>query len=141
MANAADLDAGWITFGLRRAMARQGLLLVDDRKEAQVIVEAALGAYGTDEVDHRLRLPSAVPLGVTTVSIGDSTSAFCRKNRQDAVVKLALIGFDATTRQLIWESGTIIESQPLDRVFLGSRNISRRTTLPELQSYPPRRLW
>ena len=35
-------DSGWVIFGLRREMARQGLLLVSDKKDAQTLIEAAL---------------------------------------------------------------------------------------------------
>ena len=86
-----DGDKGWMTFALRRAMARQGVLTVEDKKDAQVIMEAAVGEYGTDEVDYRLTTPGTIPLlplpvSTTTVTGGN---ALVRKNRQDAVVKLA----------------------------------------------------
>jgi hypothetical protein len=139
-ARIAAPDAGWVIFSLRRAMARQGLLLVDGKKEAQVIVEAALGAYGTDEVDTRWTLPFLVsPVSLPFTTAGLSPQSLSRNNRQDAVVKLALIAYDATSRRLIWESGTILQSQSLDRKFIGAANVSRSSTLPELQWYPPRR--
>lgn len=140
-ANLAASDSGWIDFSLRRAMARQGLLLVDDREDAQVIIEAALGAYGTDESDHSLSIPGAVPLGILPITTIASPSAIGRKSRQDAVVKLALIALDAATHRLVWESGTIVQSQSLDRRFLAARNIARSTTVPVLERYPPRRPW
>ena len=39
-------DSGWVIFSLRREMARQGLLLVSDKKEAQTLIEAALVLTG-----------------------------------------------------------------------------------------------
>ena len=89
-------DSEWLVFGLKRAMARQGLLLVDDKKDAQVVVEAAVGAYATDDVDCRLSLPSTVSSGIIPVPIaGTGTSALIRRSKQDSVVKLALFGYDA----------------------------------------------
>ena len=124
-------DSGWVIFSLRREMARQGLLLVSDKKEAQTLIEAALGAYGTDEVDCRFSLPSTFSLGLLPVSTGASaTNGLIHKNRQDAVVKLALFAYDAKTRQLVWESNTVMECGYLDRQYLGTANISRQTSLP-----------
>lgn len=133
-------DSGWVIFSLRRAMARQCLLLVDDKKEAQVIVEAALGAYGTDEVDTRWTLPFLVsPVSLPFTTAGLSPQSLSRANRQDAVVKLALIAYDAKSRHLVWESGTVLQAQALDRKFIGAANVSRSSTLPEFQWYPPQR--
>ena len=93
-------DSGWVIFSLRREMARQGVLLVDDKKLAQTLVEAAVAAYGTDEVDCRFSLPSTFSVGVLPVPTGTADAGgLIRKNRQDAVVKLALLAFDARSRR------------------------------------------
>jgi len=134
-------DSDWVTFSLRREMARQGLFLVSEQKEAQTVVEAAIAAYGTDEADCRFSLPSALPVGMIPISTGSSnTSALIRKNHQDAVVKLALFAYDAKTRQFVWESDTLMEMGHLERRFFGTTNISRATSQPELEIYPPRRV-
>ena len=135
-------DKGWITFALRRAMARQGVLTVDNVKDAQVVVQAAVGAYGTDEVDHRFTTPSTIPLSPMSMASASTLTggnALLRKNRQDAVIKLALAAYDTTTHRLVWESGTILNKQYLDRHFFGTTEISRRASLPENKDYPRRR--
>ena len=71
---------------------------------------------------------------------GRLPNGLIHKNRQDAVVKLALFAYDAKTRQLVWESNTVMECGYLDRQYLGTANIGRQTSLPELESYPPRRV-
>lgn len=138
-------DASWIIFSLRREMARQGLLLQSDKKDAQTIVEASVAAYATDEVDCQFSLPLSIPsnplVPLPVASIGANTSALTRKNRQDAVVKLALFAYDATTRQLVWESNTLMDTGYLDRRYLGTANYYRRSTQPELETYTPRRAW
>lgn len=134
-------DSGWITFSLRREMARQGLLLVADKKEAQTLVELAISAYGTDEADSRISLPTSFSLGAIPLPTGISdASGFYRKSRQDAVVKLALFAYDVETRQMVWESNTVVECGHLDQKFLGTTNISRQTSVPELETYPPSRI-
>lgn len=135
-------DSAWIIFALRRAMSRQGLLLVADKKDAETIVEASVAAYATDEVDSRISLPTSFAMSMVPVPVGGSSdaSAVIRKNRQDSVVKLALFGYDAKTRRIDWESGTVMEVGRLDRRFFGTTNITRKTSVPELETYPPRRI-
>src|SRR4051794_15714921 len=98
-------DSSWIGFTLRREMARQGVFLVADKKDAQTPVEAAVAAYGTDEVDCRFSLPTSFSAGVLPLPTGTADAGgLIRKNRQDAVVKLALFAYDARSHQLTWES-------------------------------------
>ncbi|QEH34607.1 hypothetical protein OJF2_31480 [Aquisphaera giovannonii] len=134
-------DASWLVFSLRREMARQGVILVDDKKEAEVLVEGAVAAYGTDEVDSRISLPSITALGTLPLpaSSGSSTGGLIQKNRQDAVVKLALVALDAKSRQLVWETDDVLQTGYLYRRFMGSTNITRSTSVPELECYPPRK--
>lgn len=135
----ASVDAGWLIFALRRAMARQGVLLADEKRDARVIVEAAVAAYGTDEVDCRLAAPGVTAVGNLPLPTSGSTLfAIGRKSRQDAVVKLALTATDAASRRLAWESGAILRTGALDRRFLGTAEYGRSGSLPELDAYPRR---
>jgi len=138
----AATDSDWINFSLRREMARQGVLLTTEKAEAQTIVESAIGAYGTDEVDKSVSLPSGFSVGLLPLPLpigGNSNdSGFYRRQRQNSVVKLALFAYDAKSRHMVWDSNTIIGQGDLDRKFLGTTNISRQTTEPELETYPPR---
>lgn len=134
-------DSGWIIFSLRREMARQGVKVVGDKKDARILVEAAVAAYGTDEVDCRISLPNSFSAGVLPLPTGTSDAGgLIRKNRQDAVVKLALFAYDAGSHQLVWESPTVTEFGYLDRRFLGTTNLTRKSSEPELEAYPPRRI-
>lgn len=138
----AATDAEWINFTLRRVMANQGVLLADEKDKAQVIVESAIGAYGTDEVGKSVSLPSGFSMGMLPMPLptggGADDSGFYRRQRQNSVVKLALFAYDAGTRQMVWDSNTIIGEGDLDRKYLGTTNYSRKTTEPELETYPPR---
>jgi len=138
----AATDSDWINFSLRRAMARQGVLLAAEKDKADVIVESAIGAYGTDEVDKRVSLPSGFSVGMLPLplptGVNTNESGLYRRQRQNSVVKLALFAYDATTRHMVWDSNTIIGQGDLDRKFLGTTNFSRKTSEPELENYPPR---
>lgn len=141
----AATDADWINFSLRREMARQGVLLAPDKDKAQVVVESAIGAYGTDETGKSVSLPSGFSIGMLPLPLptggGADDSGFYRRQRQNSVVKLALFAYDASTRQMVWDSNTIIGQGDLDRKFLGTTNISRKTSEPELETYPPREVF
>ncbi len=51
------VDKDWVISSIRRTMAEQGVLLENNKDKAQVIVEAAFGAYGTDQRDRKFGLP------------------------------------------------------------------------------------
>ena len=82
-------------------MAEHGVLLENNKDKAQVIVEAAFGAYGTDERDRKVGLPGlslapSLTTGATVTSSGSSTSlTFSETNQQDAVVKASLFAYEA----------------------------------------------
>ena len=98
-------------------------------------------ASGTDSVDKRVGLPSIGSLGLLPIPSSSSSStgsALCRKNRQDAVIKLGLVAIDAKTHRLVWESGTILHAETLDRRFIGAREVTRFSNLPEFERYPRR---
>lgn len=144
-----ETDKGWLTMSLRRAMASQGVLLKDDQEEAAVVMEAALGAYGTDEQDCQFGLPSLASGGTALInpllgaasamsssSSSGSSMSMSRTNRQDAVVKLALFAYDAHTGAEVWESPVIFKaSGNRDHYYFGA-GPRRRSTYPEVEDYP-----
>ncbi len=137
-------DKNWMIVSLRRAMAEQGVLLQPSSDKAEILVEGAAGAYGTDERSCQVGLPniSLMP-GLTGLPMPLSSSsgqspALVRTNRQDAVVKLALTAYDAQTGQLVWDSGTILTSGRLKDRYLSGAGPFRSTNVTELQGYPPR---
>src|SRR3954454_21399263 len=46
--NVTAVDQGWVVSSLRQAMLAQGVLLRTKPEQAQWVVEARVGAYGTD---------------------------------------------------------------------------------------------
>ncbi len=95
----ANVDKEWIISSIRRTMAEQGVLLESNKDKAQVIVEVGVGVYGTDQRDTTTGLPGVGVgtslTGPTLTSSGTSSLNFSQTNRQDAVVKAALFGYDA----------------------------------------------
>ena len=137
------VDKDWVISSIRRTMAEHGVLLENNKDKAQVIVEAAFGAYGTDQRDRKTGLPG---VGVTpsltgpaVVSNGSSTSlTFSETNQQDAVVKAAMFAYEVKTGQLVWESGPIMNAQGLRDHFVLGSGPYRLSSRPEVEQYPER---
>jgi hypothetical protein len=134
------VDKDWVISSIRRTMAEQGVLLENNKDKAQVIVEAALGAYGTDQRDSKTGLPG-IGLGTTltgpTVTSNSANSlTFSQTNRQDAVVKAALFAYEAKTGRLVWESGTLLNAQGLRDHFVFGHGPYRMSSRPEVEQYP-----
>src|SRR3954453_15214278 len=55
--NASAVDQGWVVSSLRQALLTQGALLRANPEQAQWIVEARVGAYGTDAYNAMVGIP------------------------------------------------------------------------------------
>ena len=137
---ASVVDKDYVVSSIRRAMAEQGVLLENNKDKAQVILEVAFGAYGTDQRDSKTGLPGLglAPStgGPAVVSNGSTSLTFSQTNRQDAVVKAALFAYEAKTGRLVWESGTFFNAQGLRDHFLFGHGPYRMSSRPEVEQYP-----
>ncbi len=137
---AADKD--WIIYSIRRTMAEQGLFLENNKDKAQIVVEVALGAYGTDERDRKFGLPGfsltpSLTTGAALSSSGSSTSlTFSETNQQDAVVKASLFAYEAKTGRLVWESSPLYNAQGVRDHFVMGSGPYRLSSRPEVAQYP-----
>ena len=134
------VDKDWIISSIRRTMAEQGVLIENNKDKAQVILEVAFGAYGTDQRDSKTGLPGLglAPStgGPAIVSNSSNSLTFSQTNRQDAVVKAALFAYEAKTGRLVWESGTFFNAQGLRDHFLFGHGPYRMSSRPEVEQYP-----
>jgi hypothetical protein len=134
-------DKDWVISSIRRTMAEQGVLLESNKDKARVIVEAAFGAYGTDQRDRKFGLPGiSLTPSLTTgaaVSTGSSTSLnFSETNQQDAVVKARLFAYEAKTGRLVWETAPLLNAQGVRDHFVIGSGPYRMSSRPEVQQYP-----
>ena len=120
-ANATAIDQGWVISSLREAMLTQGVLLREKRETAQYIVEARIGAYGTDDDDFLVGIKqTTIPATVTGIPTGTIPELpLMKRTRQQAVAKLALFAYDRASGQLVWRSGTQLDSADNKDVFVG----------------------
>lgn len=115
------IDQGWVISSLRQAMLAQGVLLRDKPEKAQWIVEARVGAYGTDSYNWLVGVPQVtVPptlAGIPTGTIPEIP--IIKKTDQLAYSKMALFAYDRASGQLVWRSGTQLATANAKDVYIG----------------------
>ena len=108
--NVNAVDQGWVVSSLRQSLLSQGVLLRQKAEQAQWVVEARVGAYGTDE--HNLLVGiSQLTIPQTIVGLPSGTVPeipFMKRSQQIGVAKLALFAYDRGSGQLVWNSGTMM---------------------------------
>src|SRR5215210_1770827 len=84
------VDQGWVVSSLRQAMLAQGVLLRPKAEQAQWIVEARVGVYGTDSNSLLVGIPQlSVPPTFTGVPTGTIPEIpLIKKSDQQATSKL-----------------------------------------------------
>ena len=115
------VDKGWVISSLRQAMLAQGVLLRETKEDAQWIVEARTGAYGTDDSQLLVGVPQMnVPMTIPGVPAGAVPEIpLLKKSDQHAVTKLALFAYDRSSGQLVWNSGTVLGTADDKNVHIG----------------------
>ena len=115
------VDQGWVVSSLRQAMLTQGVLIRAKPEQAQYVVEAAVGAYGTDEDSVLFGIPqTTVPATVTGVPSGTIPEVtLAKRSRQQAVAKLSLFAYERAGGQLVWSSGTVLDKADTKDVYIG----------------------
>jgi hypothetical protein len=119
--NVTAVDQGWVVSSLREAMLTQGVLIREKREQAQFIVEARVGAYGTDDDNFLIGIPQTmIPPTVTGVPTGAIPEVpLVKRSRQQAVAKLALFAYDRASGQVVWNSGTMQATADAKDVYIG----------------------
>ena len=120
-ANVNAVDQGWVVSSLRQAMLTQGVLLKPKQEQAQFVVEARVGAYGTDSYNWMFGIPqTTIPQTITGMPAGTIPEmSFAKSSDQHAVAKLALFAYDRTSGQLVWTSGTQLEESNAKDRYIG----------------------
>ena len=116
--NVAAVDQGWVVSSLHQAMLTQGVLLRTKPEQAQWIVEARVGAYGTDAYNVLVGLPqTTVPPTLPGVPAGTIPEmSLLKKSHQEGIAKLALFAYDRASGQLVWSSGTSMATSRPPRI-------------------------
>jgi hypothetical protein len=115
------IDQGWVVSSLRQALLSQGVMLRAKPEQAQWVVEARVGAYGTDSYNFLVGIPqTTVPMTVTGMPAGTIPEIpFIKKSHQEGVAKLALFAYDRATGQLVWKSGSSTATANAKEMYVG----------------------
>ncbi len=108
--NVTAVDQGWVVSSLRQSLLTQGVLLRPKAEQAQWVVEARVGAYGTDDYNWLVGIQqTTIPTTITGVPAGTIPEIpLIKKQDQRGVAKLALFAYDRSSGQLVWNSGTLV---------------------------------
>lgn len=115
------VDQGWVISSLRQAMLSQGVLLRPKAEQAEWIVEARVGAYGTDEYNWLVGIQqTTIPTVVAGAPAGTIPEIpVIKKQQQHAVAKMALFAYNRTSGQMVWTSGTSLSTATTKDVYIG----------------------
>jgi hypothetical protein len=116
----APVDQGWIVSSIRQAMLQQGVLLRAKPEQAQWIVEARVGAYGTNDYSLLVGVPQTTVPG-TFVGLPQGTIPeipLAKRSEQQAIAKLALFAYDRASGQIVWNSGTMLDTSTAKDVYV-----------------------
>jgi hypothetical protein len=129
------VDKGYVVSSLRQQLLASGALVMDERKFAVYVVEARVGAVGTDRHTLLLGTPQlSVPAIVPGVPTSIPEIALYKRSDQKGVAKLAVFAYNRVTGRAVWQSGLVEDvSVQKDRWVLGSGPYSSGTIRPNTE--------
>ncbi len=140
------VDKGYVISSLRQHFLAHGVKLNEERKTADVIVEARSGAVGTDR--NSVLLLGTPQISVPVVVTGQPSQipeiALLKKTDMKGVAKLAVFAYDRKSGEAVWQSGLVDSRSTLKDLWVfgagpfSSGTIKRRTELAgeELPRFP-----
>lgn len=106
------VNSEYVTSALRQQIVAAGCLIQDSTSDADIVIEARIGAMGTD--DHRVTFGfpennavasavSLIPGAPVLPSIPEI--AIARREARESAAKVACFAYDRQSRRPIWQSG------------------------------------
>lgn len=116
------VDKGYLISSIRQQLLAHGANLMEEKRDAVYVVEARVGAVGTDR--HSLLFGSpqiTVPAIVPGIPTSIPEIALYKRTDQKGVAKLAVFAYNRVTGRAVWQSGLVEDVSKLkDRWVLGS---------------------
>jgi hypothetical protein len=119
------VNAEYVISSLRQQMVAAGCLLQDDAKGADYIVEARLGALGTDGHEVTYGIPPSTGLSTAASLLPNAPPipmipeiSVARKNDYRGAAKIALFAYHRETRQPVWQSGVTVAASDAKEAWL-----------------------
>jgi len=122
------VNADYIISSLRQQMAAARCLLQESPDDADIIVEARVGALGFDEHDVTFGLPASSAVSSAASVLANAPSvpaipeiALAKRYDESGTAKVAAFAYDRETREPVWQSGVrYSESTAKDSWVLGA---------------------
>jgi hypothetical protein len=126
-------SASYINSALRQQMSAAGCKLQDSADAADYVVEARVGAVGTDLHDVTYGLPASNALNAAAAVLSNVPAvpaipeiSLANRNDQSAAAKIAVFAYHRETREPVWQSGiATAKSSAKDTWVLGAGPIQR----------------
>ena len=127
------VNAEYITSSLRQQLVAARCLLQDKKEEAEYVVEARIGALGTDRHEVTYGMPANNFLNAASSLVPNSPAlptlpelALAKRNEQLAAAKIGAFAYHRETGEPVWQSGIVpIRSTAKDTWVLGAGPFQR----------------
>ncbi len=127
------VNAEYITSSLRQQLVAARCLLQDKKEEADYVVEARIGALGTDRHEVTYGMPANNFLNAASSLVPNSPSlpslpelALAKRNEQLAAAKIGAFAYHRESGEPVWQSGVApVRSTAKDTWFLGAGPFQR----------------
>ncbi len=127
------VNAPYVISSLRQQLSAAGCRIQDTAASADYIVEARVGALGTDSHDVTYGLPPSNALAAAASALPNLPAlptipeiSVAKRNDQAAAAKLAVFAYHRETRTPVWQSGiAMAHSSARDTWVLGAGPIQR----------------
>lgn len=106
------VNADYVTSAMRQQIVSAGCLLQDSSKEADIVIEARIGALGADGYQTTYGLPASSALSSAAELVSSSPAipaipeiSLARRESSEGAARIAAFAYDSETRQPVWQSG------------------------------------
>lgn len=129
------VNADYVVSSLRQALFAARCELVDDRNQAEIVIEPRVGTLGTNGHDMVYGMPQTNSLAQAAATLSGAPIlpaipeiSIGRSNSQFGLAKIALFAYHRETREPVWQSGIAkSESTAKNSWFMGAGPFQRGT--------------
>lgn len=142
---ANNSNVEYVTSSLRQQLLAYNCQLQDKAEDAEIIVEARLGALGADSNEQTYGLPTGTVLRTAVAAAtpgGEALPAFPdlslgKRNHQLGAARLGVFAYDRKSREPVWQAGVLTgNSQARDLWVLGIGPFQNGRIYDQVQANP-----
>lgn len=124
------VNADYVISSLRQQMLAAGLYLMEEKGDADFVLEARMGALGNDNYEMVYGIPQSNSIGAATTAMAAVTQvppipgipelSIARRNDHFSAAKLAVFAYERESQARVWQSGVSVgRATAKDLWFLG----------------------